>query len=114
MKIVAIDGAWLYLGSANFTGAGLGAKAVGRRNFEMGIATEDEFLLDVAQGRFDQIWSGAECGSCKLRAQCPKPLDMKREMTGDMKPGPKPKTRAAERSITKSVGPRSRAKLPAK
>src|SRR6185436_2175139 len=33
LKMIAVDGASLYLGSANFTGAGLGAKAEGRRNF---------------------------------------------------------------------------------
>jgi phosphatidylserine/phosphatidylglycerophosphate/cardiolipin synthase-like enzyme len=75
LKMIAIDGALLYLGSANFTGAGLGAKGDGRRNFEMGILTDDEWMLDAAQGRFDEIWRGAECGSCKLRHQCPAPLD---------------------------------------
>jgi hypothetical protein len=41
----------------------------------MGIATDDEWLLDEAQKRFDTIWRGAECGSCKLRRECPKPID---------------------------------------
>jgi len=76
LKMIAIDGALLYLGSANFTGAGLGAKGDGRRNFEMGGLTDDEWMLDAAQARFDAIWRGAECGSCRLRRQCPKPLDM--------------------------------------
>jgi len=75
LKIVAVDGAYLYLGSANFTGAGLGAKDDGRRNFELGIATDDDVLLDAAQARFDRIFSGQECGACKLRGVCPKPLD---------------------------------------
>ena len=75
MKMIAIDGALLYLGSANFTGAGLGAKGDGRRNFEMGVLTDDEWLLDRAQARFDEIWRGAECGTCRLRKECPKPLD---------------------------------------
>ena len=77
LKMIAIDGAQLYLGSANFTGAGLGAKGDGRRNFEMGILTDDEWMLDEAQKRFDLIWRGAECGACKVRALCPKPLDGK-------------------------------------
>src|SRR6185436_8026821 len=34
LKMIAVDGSALYLGSANFTGAGLGAKGDGRRNFE--------------------------------------------------------------------------------
>src|SRR5947209_345968 len=40
-KAVLVDGGWLYLGSANLTGAGLGAKGDDRRNFELGFATED-------------------------------------------------------------------------
>jgi len=75
LKIVAVDGAYLYLGSANFTGAGLGAKGDGRRNFELGLSTDDDVLLDAAQLLFDRIWTGRECGGCRLRAQCPKPLD---------------------------------------
>jgi phosphatidylserine/phosphatidylglycerophosphate/cardiolipin synthase-like enzyme len=75
LKMIAIDGALLYVGSANFTGAGLGAKGDGRRNFEMGILTDDEWMLDVAQARFEEIWRGAECGSCRLRRECPAPLD---------------------------------------
>ena len=71
LKMIAIDGALLYLGSANFTGAGLGAKGDGRRNFEMGILTDDEWLLDEAQARFDRIWRGAECAGCRLRGECP-------------------------------------------
>jgi len=58
LKLVAIDGALLYLGSANFTGAGLGAKGDGRRNFELGILTDDDWMLDVAQQRFDFLWRG--------------------------------------------------------
>jgi phosphatidylserine/phosphatidylglycerophosphate/cardiolipin synthase-like enzyme len=75
LKMIAIDGALLYVGSANFTGAGLGAKGDGRRNFEMGVLTDDEWMLDEAQARFDFIWRGAECASCRLRRECPAPLD---------------------------------------
>jgi phosphatidylserine/phosphatidylglycerophosphate/cardiolipin synthase-like enzyme len=75
LKMIAVDGAQLYLGSANFTGAGLGAKGDGRRNFEMGILTDDEWLLDEAQARFEKIWRGAECAGCTLRRECPKPID---------------------------------------
>ena len=78
LKMIAVDGAYLYLGSANFTGAGLGAKSEGRRNFELGIATDDDVLLDTTQARFEHIWTGRECGSCRLRAECPGPLDMLR------------------------------------
>jgi len=74
LKMIAIDGALLYLGSANFTGAGLGAKGDGRRNFEMGVLTDDEWMLDAAQARFDALWRGVECASCKLRRVCPAPI----------------------------------------
>jgi phosphatidylserine/phosphatidylglycerophosphate/cardiolipin synthase-like enzyme len=77
LKMIAIDGRLLYLGSANLTGAGLGAKGDGRRNFEMGIVTDNESLLDTTQERFDRIWRGAECKGCKLRSSCPRPLDMR-------------------------------------
>jgi phosphatidylserine/phosphatidylglycerophosphate/cardiolipin synthase-like enzyme len=75
LKMIAVDGSSLYVGSANLTGAGLGAKGDGRRNFEMGFTTDDDVLLDSAQSRFDRIWSGKECGTCRLRAHCPRPLD---------------------------------------
>ena len=75
LKMIAVDGRLLYLGSANLTGAGLGAKSDGRRNFEMGIVTDDEAMLDAAQARFQRIWAGGECKGCRLRGVCPKPLD---------------------------------------
>lgn len=75
LKVIAVDGRLLYLGSANLTGAGLGAKAEGRRNFEMGILTDSESMLDEAQAKFDRIWRGKECAGCKMRRECPAPLD---------------------------------------
>lgn len=75
MKLVVVDGREMYLGSANLTGAGLGAKGEGRRNFELGAVVGDDVLLDAAQARFDRIWSGAECSGCAIRALCPKPID---------------------------------------
>ena len=74
-KAVIVDGGMLYLGSANWTGAGLGAKGEGRRNFELGLPSRDDLLLDEVQAYFDRIWRGAECSACKLRDFCPKPLD---------------------------------------
>ncbi len=74
-KIVVVDGALLYLGSANWTGAGLGARGSGRRNFELGVVTDDGPLLDQVQGLYDRVWRGGECAACKLRDLCPKPLD---------------------------------------
>lgn len=75
LKVVCVDASELYLGSANFTGAGLGAKSDRRRNFELGIVTDDDVFLDAVQARYEAIWSGRECASCQLRRECPKPLD---------------------------------------
>jgi len=86
LKAVIVDGALLYLGSANWTGAGLGAKGSGRRNFELGFVTDDGPLLDQVQGFYDRIWTGAECGSCRLRAVCPGPLDERQPAVKKRKP----------------------------
>ncbi len=75
-KAIVVDGAFLYLGSANWTGAGLGAKGAGRRNFELGFVTADDQLLDRVQALYERIWSGSECRACKIRDLCPGPLDM--------------------------------------
>lgn len=80
LKMVAVDGRFLYLGSANFTGAGLGAKATGRRNFELGIVTEDPFMLDETQAKFDAIWTGKRCNGCRRRNICPAPIDTLNEV----------------------------------
>ena len=74
MKAVVVDGELLYLGSANWTGAGLGARGSGRRNFELGVVTDDAPLLDQVQSMYERIWSGGECAGCKLRDECPGPL----------------------------------------
>jgi phosphatidylserine/phosphatidylglycerophosphate/cardiolipin synthase-like enzyme len=76
MKAVIVDGRFLYLGSANWTGAGLGAKGEHRRNFELGIVTEDESMLDEVQAMFDHLWRGGECAKCRLRRECESPLDL--------------------------------------
>jgi phosphatidylserine/phosphatidylglycerophosphate/cardiolipin synthase-like enzyme len=74
LKAVVVDGELLYLGSANWTGAGLGARGSGRRNFELGIVTDDAPLLDQIQSLYERIWTGGECAGCKLRDECPGPL----------------------------------------
>jgi phosphatidylserine/phosphatidylglycerophosphate/cardiolipin synthase-like enzyme len=73
-KAVIIDHAWVYLGSANLTGAGLGAKQEGKRNFELGFVTEDFEIIDRSVALFQSVWSGAECAACKLREVCPDPI----------------------------------------
>jgi phosphatidylserine/phosphatidylglycerophosphate/cardiolipin synthase-like enzyme len=73
-KCVLVDGAWLYLGSANLTGAGLGAKHSDRRNFEVGWVTEDFETIDRIQALFTSVWTGAECATCRVRDVCPDPI----------------------------------------
>jgi len=102
MKLVVVDGELLYLGSANWTGAGLGAKGSGRRNFELGIVTDDAPLLDQVQSLYERVWSGAACTGCKLRAACPGPLD---ELVTSRPPSERP---AAKRPTPKR--PRARRK----
>jgi len=76
MKLVVVDGTWAYLGSANWTGAGLGVKSDTRRNFELGWWTADELVLDEVQMHFDRIWSGASCKGCQRRNVCEDPIDV--------------------------------------
>lgn len=110
LKMIAIDGRLLYLGSANLTGAGLGAKGEGRRNFEMGIVTDSEAMLDAAQERFDRIWRGKECGACKLRDVCEAPLDA----LGKPAPPPRPPPKRPGAAVVPTPGaaPRAPAKTP--
>ena len=73
-KCVLVDQAWIYLGSANLTGAGLGAKHRDKRNFEVGFVTEDFDVIDRITALYESVWSGNECGACRLRELCPDPI----------------------------------------
>ncbi|MHC4712743.1 MAG: phospholipase D family protein [Planctomycetota bacterium] len=75
LKAVIADARWMYLGSANFTGAGLGAKSAERRNFEAGVVTDDPALIDPVADLFDSIWGGDRCGDCGRQENCPVPLE---------------------------------------
>lgn len=74
-KAVVIDARRMYLGSANLTGAGLGAKSPTRRNFEIGIWTESATLIDATLEQFNSLWEGHECANCGRRDVCPVPLE---------------------------------------
>ena len=74
-KVIIADGRWMYLGSANLTGAGLGAKSARRRNFEAGIWTDDIALIDPVADMLDGVFSGAHCADCGRRDYCPEPLE---------------------------------------
>jgi phosphatidylserine/phosphatidylglycerophosphate/cardiolipin synthase-like enzyme len=74
-KAVVVDAGWLYLGSANLTGAGLGAKGPTRRNFEWGVTSRTPGLVDAVLGRFNTLWEGGHCAGCGRRDVCPVPLE---------------------------------------
>lgn len=74
-KAVVIDCRVMYLGSANLTGAGLGAKADGKRNFEWGIWTSSSCMIDSVLEQFNALWEGHRCESCRRKEICPVPLE---------------------------------------
>ena len=74
-KAVIVDCSRMYLGSANLTGAGLGAKGEGKRNFEMGIWTTSAGLIDGVLEQFNVLWEGRRCEGCKRKEVCPVPLE---------------------------------------
>lgn len=74
-KVVIVDGRLLYLGSANWTGAGLGVKGEHRRNFELGVVTGDGAMIDQVQAYYERLWRGGECAKCRMRDHCDLPLD---------------------------------------
>lgn len=69
-KSVIIDGKMAYTGSANLTGAGMGAKSVSRRNFEAGIITDDREIVGKIMDQFDKIWRGEHCRECRRKKFC--------------------------------------------
>jgi phosphatidylserine/phosphatidylglycerophosphate/cardiolipin synthase-like enzyme len=74
-KAVIIDSNRMYLGSANLTGAGLGAKADKRRNFELGVWTQSSAMIDAVSEEFNSLWEGRHCAGCGRRDVCPVPLE---------------------------------------
>jgi hypothetical protein len=75
IKTLVADGKLMYLGSANLTGAGLGAKSARRRNFEGGIWTDEIPLIDSVVDMLEEIWSGQRCKDCGRKDYCPVPLE---------------------------------------
>ena len=74
-KAVIVDADRMYLGSANLTGAGLGAKAQQNRNHEIGIWTQSGDLIDAVSQYFNKLWEGGCCEGCGRRDVCPVPLE---------------------------------------
>ena len=73
-KCIIVDGVKAYFGSANLTGAGMGAKSERKRNFENGILTDDPALVEQLSEQFDSVWRGAFCRDCGRRDHCGNPV----------------------------------------
>lgn len=69
-KTVIVDGKTAYTGSANLTGAGMGAKSENRRNFESGIFSDEPEVIRPLMEQFDQLWIGSHCEPCQRKAHC--------------------------------------------
>jgi len=78
IKAIIVDGKIAYSGSANLTGAGIGAKGEHKRNFESGIVTTDPELVKQIMEQFDSIWMGAHCEKCKRKKYCAEYADILR------------------------------------
>ncbi len=74
MKAFIVDGQTAYIGSANLTGAGIGAKSPKRRNFEAGILTDDQATIEALMEELDRLYLGEHCGDCGRREHCPDPI----------------------------------------
>jgi phosphatidylserine/phosphatidylglycerophosphate/cardiolipin synthase-like enzyme len=74
-KTVIVDSASVYLGSANLTGAGLGAKHADRRNIEWGVLSRTAELIEAVSEQFNALWEGVRCQTCKRHDICPVPLE---------------------------------------
>lgn len=75
-KSIIVDGIWVYTGSANLTGAGIGAKSADKRNFETGIITTDPEFIKPVMEQFDSVWMGSRCRTCGHKDVCTEYADM--------------------------------------
>ena len=73
-KRIIVDGVKAYFGSANLTGAGMGAKSERKRNFENGVLTDDPALVEPLVEQFDLVWRGEYCHDCGRREHCGDPV----------------------------------------
>lgn len=70
LKAIIVDGLFAYSGTANLTGAGMGAKNNNRRNFEGGFITDETPIIEKIMQQFDSIWMGAYCAECDRKKYC--------------------------------------------
>ena len=73
-KAIIGDGKEGFIGSANLTGAGVGAKSPLRRNFEAGFVTDEKKHLGPMMEWIDQLYLGEFCQNCQRRDTCPDPI----------------------------------------
>jgi len=73
-KSIIIDGELAFVGSANLTGAGLGAKHKDKRNFEAGFMFDDSEQIQQLMNWVDQLYLGEFCLDCRRRDVCPDPI----------------------------------------
>ncbi len=69
-KTIISDGKKAYTGSANLTGAGIGAKSKHNRNFEAGILTTESAFIEKLMHQFDTLWIGENCKACGRKQFC--------------------------------------------
>ena len=73
-KCIVVDGTFAWFGSANLTGAGMGAKSPNKRNFENGVVTDDPALIEPLESQFDAVWRGDFCKDCGRKDFCGDPI----------------------------------------
>jgi phosphatidylserine/phosphatidylglycerophosphate/cardiolipin synthase-like enzyme len=73
-KAIVIDGTLAFVGSANLTGAGMGAKNEHKRNFEAGFVFDDAQQLKELMQWIDELYLGEHCHKCQRRQYCPDPI----------------------------------------
>ncbi len=74
-KLFLVDAQVALVGSPNLTGAGIGAKSINKRNFEIGFLFENRREVKPFVDYFDRIWMGAQCTDCKRKDICPAPVN---------------------------------------
>ena len=73
-KCIIVDGRLAWFGSANLTGAGMGAKSGRKRNFENGVLTDAPELITPLEEQFDAVWRGDFCSDCGRKDFCSDPI----------------------------------------
>lgn len=73
-KAIIMDGTTAFFGSPNLTGAGMGAKNPNKRNFEVGMLTDEPEHLNRLIDWVDALYLGDYCGRCQRRDVCPDPI----------------------------------------